>query len=540
MSDDIFIKHGLGAFQQPYNARVPAAAQQPIIAQRDARQPASSRQPLIYQNRTPGTYQLPASAQTPHIRDAQTPSIRGRQQPTIKNAQEPNIRDRQNPFIRNDQTPFTYQHRTPTIYQNSYQHQSPFEYQHRSPFIERSPRNYQVPAIYQHRSPGTYPVNAQKIVNYQHRSPAITTYRHPTSTTIQTTYQVTKNQQNPFSRNQQQPYIFSFRSPFIQGYQITYNHQQPTSGFLPVTTQEFVARASELITGFGADVDIPNDQNANGISGVTAHPLGASSLISIGDGFDTFAEGSQGAAEAETGICFKVMPISSGSNDYGLFVARQNSSNSDHGGGIGNMSSTSSDSFSYSELNTTNSYNLIYRLNNIGNGRVQAKVNFPNVTAAPYSFNVSSSGVGWHSNNISNNPQGGYTSGDDLTQTGMTCKIETWPQTSLGTTEEVSNPGFGTLAAKNTFVFAHNNGTNGTGTNTLSTSYQNVPSTGRGLLLKYTEITSSIDSTNRDGTSTIVEIIVKDVDTSTEYTIDLLCVFTALADVDEESNGGED
>ena len=91
MSDDIFIKHGLGAFQQPYIGRASVNAQEPIISQRDARQPADARQPGTYQHRTPGTYRLPASARTPFIRNAQTPNIRSQQEPTIKDAREPLI-----------------------------------------------------------------------------------------------------------------------------------------------------------------------------------------------------------------------------------------------------------------------------------------------------------------------------------------------------------------------------------------------------------------------------------------------------------------
>ena len=52
MSDDIFIKHGLGAFQQPYIGRASVNAQEPIISQRDARTPGNARQPGTYQHRT--------------------------------------------------------------------------------------------------------------------------------------------------------------------------------------------------------------------------------------------------------------------------------------------------------------------------------------------------------------------------------------------------------------------------------------------------------------------------------------------------------
>ena len=61
MSDDIFIKHGLGAFQQPYIARNPVNAQEPNIR----------------------------AAQQPTIKNAQQPVIRAQQEPNIRNAQQP-------------------------------------------------------------------------------------------------------------------------------------------------------------------------------------------------------------------------------------------------------------------------------------------------------------------------------------------------------------------------------------------------------------------------------------------------------------------
>ena len=520
MSDDIFIKHGLGAFQQPYIGRASVNAQEPVISQRDARTPGNARQPGTYQHRTPGTYQLPANAQNPHVRDAQTPSIRNAREPNVRDARAPHIRDQQNPSIRSYQVPFTYQHRTPTIYQNSYQHQSPFTYQHRVPFITRSPRNYQVPGSYQLRTPGTYPVIAQKIVNYQHRSPAITTYRHPTTADVQTTYQVSKDQRVPSIREAQQPYIFSFRSPSIVNYQTTYNHQQPATGFLPVTIVENVARASELITGFGADVDIANDENS-----LESRQQGASSIICVEDAVDTFTPGEPGqllgSASASGSMSFKIAPISSGSNDYGLYVK----SGSSQDFAIGNMSSNLSNSFSYLTI-TNNNYNLIYRLNNIGNGRVQCKLNFPNPTASPYNINTSSSGVGWHSNNITTNR--GYTSGVDLDQTGMACQPIQWPQTSIGTSTS-------SVGAERKFLA--NSDTPG---NTLSTSYQTVASSGHGVVFNYRVTTTNLVDGNEDGLSTIFEFIVKDVDTNTEYTIDLLCVFTMMADVTEEDDDDDD
>ena len=46
MSDDIFIKHP-AAFQQPYIARAPFNAQEPVISTKEAQRPAIGRNPVI-------------------------------------------------------------------------------------------------------------------------------------------------------------------------------------------------------------------------------------------------------------------------------------------------------------------------------------------------------------------------------------------------------------------------------------------------------------------------------------------------------------
>ena len=82
MSDDIFIKHGLGAFQQPYIGRASVNAQEPVISQRDARTPGNARQPGTYQHRSPLTYQhrspLTYQHRSPstYARQGRTPVIR--------------------------------------------------------------------------------------------------------------------------------------------------------------------------------------------------------------------------------------------------------------------------------------------------------------------------------------------------------------------------------------------------------------------------------------------------------------------------------
>ncbi len=528
MSDDIFIKHGLGAFQQPYIGRLSVNAQEPVIAQRDARAPADARQPGTYQHRSPGTYQLPASAQTPFIRNAQTPNIRGQQQPTIKSAQEPNIRNNQQPVIRDNQTVVTYQHRTPTIYQNSYQHQQPGTYQHQSPSISRSPRNYQNPTTYQHRSPDTYPVIARRPVIYQHRSPAITTYRHPTTANVQSTYQVTSQKQNPFNRSYQIPYIFSFRSPFIQGYQTPYSHQQPAIGFLPQTTVESVAEISEIITGFGANVSIPNHNDS-----VDGFQAGAASVYINDDASDTYQSGESGQVDAEASLMFKVAPISNGSNDYGLYVKKGSSSND---GGIGNMSSNLSSSFSYNSISGTGSYDLIFRINNIGNGRVECKLNFPNPTASPYTINTGSGPAGWRSGNVGTGR--GWSSGANVADT-LECLPIQWPQTSVGITNNASGQ------AREEMIFALNADTTSVGGGTLSTSYQDVPggnngTAGLGVNFRYHIRETDQNAPTRQGISSIYEFLIRDKDTpNTVYTVDLLIAWAVAVNLEQDDSGGE-
>ena len=148
MSDDIWIKHNLGTFQQPYIFQQNRNRQSPTIAQKVAQTPAIARQPLTYIKQSPYSFRNPVNYQQPNIRDAQQPNIRNKQSPYIANAQ--------NPFIRNAQTAFTYNHRSPGTYRVPVDYQTPFTYNYRSPGTYRSPVDYQVPFTYQHRSPGTY------------------------------------------------------------------------------------------------------------------------------------------------------------------------------------------------------------------------------------------------------------------------------------------------------------------------------------------------------------------------------------------------
>ena len=212
MADEIYIKHNLGSFQQPYIFQQPGIGQTPAIG--TTRYPfiGNTRQPNTYQFRTPQTYQAQGSSQEPNIRSAQEPNIRDAQepnignsrQPTIKNNQEPNIRDRQHPVIRDQQQPNIRQ--TPSPY----------------PYIANS----QVPNIGNTRQPNTYTFpatyNIQTSVNYQ----------TPFTYNIQTT----GNTQQPNIRQQPAPYTF----PSTYNVQTAVNYQTPfTYPFIGQTRSPF-------------------------------------------------------------------------------------------------------------------------------------------------------------------------------------------------------------------------------------------------------------------------------------------------------------
>ena len=175
MADEIWIKHNLGTFQQPYIFQQNRSKQSPTTGQAVAQQPAIARQPSTYQKQSPYSYRDPVSYQEPNIRNAQNPVIRSKQSPYIADAQ--------NPFIRNAQTAFTYNHRSPGTYRVPVDYQTPFTYNYRSPGTYRSPVNYRLPFTYQYRSPGTYrssvskqspfTYNVQTTVPYSYRSPYI-------------------------------------------------------------------------------------------------------------------------------------------------------------------------------------------------------------------------------------------------------------------------------------------------------------------------------------------------------------------------------
>ena len=190
MSEEIYVNTG-GTFQQPFNDRQPANAQQPYIA--NAQQPyiANAQTPFTYQNRTPFTYRNPANAQQPYIANAQQPYpyianarnpyianaqqpypyIANARQPIIANAQQPYpftyTANARQPYIANARQPSTYNNRYPAGYRNPVSAQSPFTYQARYPANAQSPSNAQQPFTYNARTPFTYQVP----FTYQARTP---------------------------------------------------------------------------------------------------------------------------------------------------------------------------------------------------------------------------------------------------------------------------------------------------------------------------------------------------------------------------------
>lgn len=154
MSEEIYVNTG-GTFQQPFNDRQPANAQQPYIA--NAQQP----------------YPYIANARNPYIANAQQPYpyIANARQPIIANAQQPYpftyTANARQPYIANARQPSTYNNRYPAGYRNPVSAQNPFTYQARYPANAQSPSNAQQPFTYNARTPFTYQVP----FTYQARTP---------------------------------------------------------------------------------------------------------------------------------------------------------------------------------------------------------------------------------------------------------------------------------------------------------------------------------------------------------------------------------
>ena len=245
MADDIYIKHNLGSFQQPYIFQQPGIGQTPAIG--TTRYPfiGNTRQPNIYQFRTPQTYQAQGNNQQPNIRDAQEPNIRDSQQPLIGSSQEPNIRDQQEPNIRDKQEPNIRDSQQPTIrqqpapypYITTYNIQTAVNYQ--TPFTYTYPAIYQVPSIGNTRQPGitqqpsTGDTQLPTIIQRPAPYPFITTYNIQTSV----------NYQTPFTY----PYIASSRSS------VPYSYRSPSTSNVGETLQ-FDNNATVDLTLDGDDV----------------------------------------------------------------------------------------------------------------------------------------------------------------------------------------------------------------------------------------------------------------------------------------------
>ena len=234
MADEIYIKHNLGPFQQPYIFQQPGIGQQPAIG--NTRYPfiGSTRQPNIYQFRTPQTYQAQGNTQQPNIRDGQEPNIRNAQEPNIGNSQEPNIRNAQEPNIRDGQEPNIRDAQQPNIRQTP----APYPYIASSqvPNIgnTRQPNTYTFPSTYNIQTPANYQTpftyDIQTTGNTQQPNirqqpgpyPFITTYNIQTSV----------NYQTPFTY----PYIASGRNPLIYSYRSPANGNAQESLYFTATT----------------------------------------------------------------------------------------------------------------------------------------------------------------------------------------------------------------------------------------------------------------------------------------------------------------
>tara|TARA_Y100000361_G_scaffold29495_1_gene24319 strand:+ start:1147 stop:2724 length:1578 start_codon:yes stop_codon:yes gene_type:complete len=523
MSDDIFIKHPRGPFQQPYIGRSPLVNQEPVISQITKQQPYIIQSPSEYSHRSPSTYQNPVSTQNPFIRQGQEPNIRERQNPFIRQARQPGTYQHRSPLEYQHRSPSEYQHRSPVIYQDPYIARQPSEYQHRSPFIYQNTYDHRQPSEYQHRSPSEYQATGRTPVIYNHRSPGQYQHRSPS------TYQG----QEPNIRDQQQPTIRAKQSPFIATYQTTYSHQQPAIGFLPVGQVEYIARASELITGFGTGNGIPNDQNSFGSA-----QQAASSIIGV-DGDAEIDTGAAGAsAYAAAGFEFRVQYTNT--NDVQILVREASSvdtlsNTTPHHSRIGNMSSTASTSFSYSTSDLgTSSFFEIFKLTNIGSGKAQVKVNYADATSSPYSISTS----GWNTSSSSRRYTPDFSAYASSTLGKCVCTPIQWPRTTTGVTSVTDDPqGDGEETTTKFHALGVPSFTSG-----ITTSYQNL-SGFFGLEIGYAvsaDTQNEGSAGNSDGTSTILEFYIKDTDTNVEHKCDLLIVFACAAECESNNDDEEE
>ena len=221
MSDDIFIKHDKngGTFQQPFLARVPAAGQQPNIAQRVYQVSTQGTQPFTYDNRISVNVRQPSDAQNPIIAQGVAQTTYQHRSPAIYTSRAPSIYNIQTPSTYQHLSPFTYDHRSPFTYQLNYQHREPSTYNHRSPLIYRTPTQTRTPSIYQARQPISY--QHRSPFTYDHRSPL--TYDHRSPSRTPSIYQA----RQPLTYDHRSPY----RSPFTYDHRspLTYDHRSPST-----------------------------------------------------------------------------------------------------------------------------------------------------------------------------------------------------------------------------------------------------------------------------------------------------------------------
>ena len=277
---------------------------------------------------------------------------------------------------------------------------------------------------------------------------------------------------------------------------------------------------------------MPNDQNS-----VSSRQQGASSLIASDHSFDESTNGGSASALAGGGFTFRVEYVST--NDVRIMVKEGGASfGNPKTSRIGNMSSSASSSFSYQSSNiSSTSFSEICRFTNIGSGRGQVKLNFVDPTASPYGINASN----WMS--FSSNR--GYTahgSNSDGDADGTSAPI-TWPRTTISSPfyHEVTTSGPSGVGT--TFKYFYQGETGNS--NQITTSYQNIASSG-GHGFEIGAIAGSFtdndegSSDNHGGATTIIEIVVKDLDGGVEHKCDLLLVFAMATTTDSNQNDEEE
>jgi hypothetical protein len=341
------------------------------------------------------------------------------------------------------------------------------------------------------------------------------------------------------SANKQTTVSASKQSPFIGNTQAPVSVNQPTSGFLPVVQTESVARASELITAFGTITTgtsgMPNDINSItiGSPGVAGN-IGAMSIVGTNYDRDRDDFGGLSSADAAAGFEFKVQYTNT--NDVRILVRETNSSVGGislrpHTSRIGNLSSSSSSSFSLSSgnIDATN-YTEIFKLTNIGANRAQVKVNWANPAASPYScvWPANLTGPYWRAFADSSEM--------DFDSDKIPCVPVQWPRTTLASPYYTLQSGTsGTAVARERFYYAP-----GPAGNNITPSYTSLGTSSNGstLVIGYradcSETFGNGSSDVLDGTSTIMELIIKDLDSGTEHTCDLLIVFPVAVKADSE------